>query len=144
MMKLENEDVNAVYYPADFSAEEEMLAYGEEISRQIEAEGAILFKNENNALPLAADSKVSCFSTSSVNLVYGGTGSGTIDTSVADTLKDALEKAGVLVNETLWDFYKTGAASEYSSGEAGYFPKKSALYEAPWSVYTEDVLSSVE
>ena len=144
MMKLVNEDPSAVYYPADFTTEEEMLAYGEEISRQIEAEGAILFKNENNALPLAADSKVSCFSTSSVNLVYGGTGSGTIDTSVADTLKDALEKVGVSVNETLWDFYKTGAASEYSSGEAGYFPKKSALYEAPWSIYTDDVLSSVE
>ncbi|MBQ7921745.1 MAG: glycoside hydrolase family 3 C-terminal domain-containing protein, partial [Clostridia bacterium] len=120
------------------------LAYGEEISRQIEAEGTILFKNENNVLPLAADSKVSCFSTSSVNLVYGGTGSGTIDTSVADTLKDALEKVGVSVNETLWDFYETGAASEYSSGGTGYLPKKSALYEAPWSVYTDDVLSSVE
>ena len=41
--------------------------------------------NNNNALPLAADAKVSTFSSSSVNLVYGGTGSGNIDASTADT-----------------------------------------------------------
>lgn len=143
MMELVNEDPNANYYPSDFTTEEEMLAYGEKISRQVEAEGAILFRNKGNALPLSADSKVSCFSTSSVNLVYGGTGSGTIDTSMADTLKDALKKVGLSVNETLWDFYESGDASEYSRGSAGYLPKKSALYEAPWSVYTDDVLSSV-
>ena len=143
MMKLKNKDPNAIYYKSDFTTAEEMLAYGEMISEQIEAEGAILFKNENNALPLASGSKVSCFSTSSVNLIYGGTGSGTIDTSKSDTLKSALAKVNVFVNETLWEFYTTGAAAEYTRGESGYFPKKSALYEAPWSLYTDDVLSSV-
>ena len=58
--------------------------------------------NNNNALPLAADAKVSTFSNSSVNLVYGGTGSGNIDASTADTLRTALEKVGVTVNPTLW------------------------------------------
>ena len=56
--------------------------------------------NNNNALPLAADAKVSTFSSSSVNLVYGGTGSGNIDASTADTLRTALEKVGVTVNPT--------------------------------------------
>ena len=144
MMKLEDKDENAIYFPEDFATEEEMLSYGEAVSRMVEAEGAILFKNENNALPLSSGSRVSCFSTSSVNLVYGGTGSGTIDTSSADTLKEALEKVDIAVNETLWNFYKTGKASKYSSGGTGYFPKKSALYEAPWSIYTDEVLSSVE
>ena len=110
MMKLEDKDENAIYFPADFATEEEMLSYGEAVSRMVEAEGAILFKNENNALPLSSGSRVSCFSTSSVNLVYGGTGSGTIDTSSADTLKEALEKVDIAVNETLWNFYKTGKA----------------------------------
>ena len=144
MMKLKNEDNNAIYYPADFATEEEMLSYGEMVSRMVETEGAILFKNENNVLPLSAGSKISCFSTSSVNLIYGGTGSGTIDTSSADTLKTALENVDISVNETLWDFYKTGKASKYTRGESGYFPKKSALYEAPWNIYTEDVLASVK
>ena len=144
MMRLKNEDPGAIYFPSDFKTEEEMLAYGEAVSRMVEAEGAILFKNENNALPLDPGSKVSCFSTSSVNLIYGGTGSGTIDTSKSDTLKSALAKVDVSVNETLWDFYTKGPASKYSRGKSGYLPKKSALYEAPWRLYTEELLSSVE
>ncbi len=68
------------------------------LTQQVEAEGAALLMNNNNALPLAADAKVSTFSSSSVNLVYGGTGSGNIDASTADTLRTALEKVGVTVN----------------------------------------------
>ncbi len=105
--KLVNEDQNAIYYPADFETEEEMLAYGAEISRLVEAEGAVLLKNDNRTLPLSDGAMVSCFSTSSVNLVCGGTGSGAIDTSAADSLKEALDKVGVSVNETLWDFYES-------------------------------------
>ena len=62
LAKLINEDKNAIYYPADFATEEEMFTYGELISKQVEAEGAILLKNENNVLPLASGAKVSCFS----------------------------------------------------------------------------------
>lgn len=143
LANLENEDVNAVYYQADFEGEE-MLAYGKMISEQVEAEGAILLQNKNEALPLKENAKVSLFSTSSVNLVCGGTGSGAIDTSGTDNLKEALVKTGVEVNETLWDFYENGAASEYSRGKTGYLPKEYIVHEAPWNVYTRDVLDSVK
>ncbi len=142
--KLVNEDKNAIYYPADFETEEEMLTYGAEISRLVEAEGAVLLKNDNHALPLSDHARVSCFSTSSVNLVCGGTGSGAIDTSAADNLKEALDKVGVSVNETLWDFYESGKASKYSRGRLGYHDKKAEIYEAPWDIYTDEVLASVE
>lgn len=82
---LENRDDSAVYYEADFASKEEMVHYGLKLCQQVEAEGAALLMNENNALPLAKGSKVSCFSNSSVNLVYGGTGSGNIDASTANT-----------------------------------------------------------
>ena len=91
-----------------------MVNYGLALTQQVEAEGAALLMNNNNALPLAADAKVSTFSNSSVNLVYGGTGSGNIDASTADTLRTALEKVGVTVNPTLWDFYTTGAGKDYA------------------------------
>ena len=39
----------------------------------------VLLKNENNALPLKANAKVSVFGTNSVNLVYGGSGSAAPD-----------------------------------------------------------------
>ena len=82
---IKNRDESAVYYDMDFDSAEEMVQYGNELCRQVEAEGAALLMNENETLPLDEGSKVSCFSTSSVNLVYGGTGSGNIDASEADT-----------------------------------------------------------
>lgn len=82
--KLKNEDKNAVYYESDFETTEEMNQYGLELCETVEEEGAALLMNENNALPLEKGAKVSCFSNSSVNLVYGGTGSGNIDASSAE------------------------------------------------------------
>ena len=60
--KLQNEDANAQYYTSDFNSAEEMVNYGLALTQQVEAEGAALLMNNNNALPLAADAKVSTFS----------------------------------------------------------------------------------
>ena len=134
--KLENEDLNAQYFTTDFSSPEEMVDYGLTVAQQVEAEGAALLMN-NGALPLAKDAKVSTFSSSSVNLVYGGTGSGNIDASTADTLRTALEKVGVTVNPTLWDFYATGAGKDYTRANGGTVSTASATTaEVPWDVYT--------
>ena len=142
--ELENEDTNAQYYTSDFNSAEEMVNYGLALTQQVEAEGAALLMNNNNALPLAADAKVSTFSSSSVNLVYGGTGSGNIDASTADTLRTALEKVGVTVNPTLWDFYTTGAGKDYSRNTAGTVATASEVTaEVPWDVYTDEVKDSV-
>ena len=142
--ELENEDTNAQYYTSDFNSAEEMVNYGLALTQQVEAEGAALLMNNNNALPLTADAKVSTFSSSSVNLVYGGTGSGNIDASTADTLRTALEKVGVTVNPTLWDFYTVGAGKDYSRKTAGTVAKSSEVTaEVPWDVYTDEVKDSV-
>ncbi len=141
--KLENEDPNAVYFESDFETEEERNAVGYELVKQVEAEGAALLTNENKALPLAEGSKVSLFSTSTVNLVYGGTGSANVDASKALDLKTACEMSGLQVNETLWDFYKTGDGAQYVRNNGG-FSGGETVNEAPWSAYTEDVLTSVE
>lgn len=142
--ELENEDESAVYYEADFDTAEEMNAYGLKICEQVEAEGAALLMNEDNALPLDKNAKVSCFSNSSTNLVYGGTGSGNIDASKADNLKTALEKTGFEVNETLWNFYAEGDGAEYKRENGGMVSTASAVVsEVPWNVYTDEVKDSV-
>ena len=142
--KLQNEDANAQYYTSDFNSAEEMVNYGLALTQQVEAEGAALLMNNNNALPLAADAKVSTFSSSSVNLVYGGTGSGNIDASTADTLRTALEKVGVTVNPTLWDFYTVGSGKDYARSKSGTVAKSSEVTaEVPWDVYTDEVKDSV-
>ena len=140
--ELENEDPNAQYFVSDFATDEERIAKGYELVKQVEGEGAALLMNNNNALPLGANAKVSLFSTSSVNVVYGGTGSANVDASKADNLRTALEKVGLSVNPTLWDFYLTGEGSEYTR-VAGGFTGSSGVGEAPWSVYTDAVKNSV-
>ncbi len=151
--ELENEDKNAQYYTSDYETEADRNAHGYELVKQVEAEGAALLTNTNGALPLSKGNKVSLFSTSSVNIVYGGTGSANVDASKANNLKQALELAGFEVNQTLWDFYETGAAKEYTRGNAGAVVQDSAtasgygsaeIVEAPWEIYSEDVLKSVE
>ena len=141
-----NEDPNAVYFEEDFATDEERLAAGKDVCYQVEAEGAALLMN-NGALPLAEGAKVSTLSTSSVNIVYGGTGSGNVDASKADSLKVALEKSGLVVNPTLWDFYLTGEGSKYSrdygEGESAALLGSFNIGEAPWSVYTDDVKNSI-
>lgn len=155
--ELVNEDPNAIYYEGQFETEEDRTAAGAQLVYQVEAEGAALLTNENNALPLDKGAKISLFSTSSVNIVYGGTGSGNVDASKSHNLKQALEIVGGFhVNPTLWDFYSEGgAAGEYTRGNAGAVVQDSAtasgygsaeIVEAPWSLYTETegVLESIE
>ncbi len=141
-----DEDPNAQYFTEDFASDQERLDYGAQICYQLEAEGAALLFN-NGALPLAAGAKVSTLSTSSVSIVYGGTGSGNVDASKADNLKVALEKSGLEVNPTLWDFYLTGEGSKYSrdagAGETDALLGSFTVGEAPWSVYTDAVKDSI-
>lgn len=141
-----NEDPEATYFKEDYATNEERLDAGAAICYQVEAEGAALLMN-NGALPLSAGSKVSTLSTSSVNIVYGGTGSGNVDASKADNLKVALEKSGFEVNETLWNFYLTGAGAAYNrnagAGESAALLGSFNIGEAPWSVYTQEVKDSI-
>ena len=141
--ELENEDESAVYYEGDYATTEERIAAGKEIVYQTEAEGAALLVNDNNALPLDDGNKISLFSSSSVNVVYGGTGSANVDASTCDNLKQAAEKSGFEINETLWNFYAEGEASEYVRVESSLFSSaETTIAEVPWDVYTDDVKAS--
>ncbi len=117
-----------------------------ELCEQIEAEGIVLLKNEDNALPLGeTEKKLALLGQDSVDFVYGGAGSGSVDASLAPTLKEALEKSGFTVNETLWNFYDKGAGSSYrkaypdASGKGEF-----AVNEVPASVFTDAVKSSMD
>ena len=144
--ELENEDPNANYFQMDFASNEEMYAYGDDICYQVEAEGAVLLMN-NGALPLAAGSKVSTLSSSSVNIVYGGTGSANVDASKADNLKVALEKSGFEVNPTLWDWYLSEEGAVYNrsaaAGESAVLAGQASIAEVPVDVYPQDVKDSI-
>ena len=141
-----NEDPNANYFTSDFTTDAQRLDSGAAICYQVEAEGAALLMN-NGALPLSEGNRVSTLSTSSVSMVYGGTGSGNVDASKADNLKVALEKSGLVVNPVLWDFYLSGEGSKYSrdsgKGESAALLGSFNIGEAPQTAYTQDVLNSI-
>ena len=136
---------NPQYFTSDYANAEEVDKAATELSVQIEREGIVLMKNEDNALPLANGAKISLLSQNSVDLVYGGAGAGSIDTSQVDNLKTALEKGGFEVNPTLWDFYDTGAGAAYRKQVPNIMGQGPfAANEVPMDVYTEDVIASMD
>lgn len=133
---------NAVVYEKDYATEEELTAAAKAMCEEIEAEGVVLLKNEENALPLKEGAKISLFSQSCVDVIVGGTGSSEAK-SKGIKLDDALENAGFSVNPTLWKFYEDSGyqrgAGANLNGEVSW-----ALNEVPISEYTDDVRQSYQ
>ena len=70
-----------VYYEKSTASKDEANEQARAVTREIAEEGTIMLKN-NGALPLTGTGlKVSVFGKNSVNLVYGGSGSGGGDTT---------------------------------------------------------------
>lgn len=92
VVKCDDEGVDTEYFKSAFESEEDLIAHEQRVAEQVEGEGAVLLMNDG-ALPLAKGDKVSAVSHSSVDIVYGGTGSGSVDASSAPTLQQALTDA---------------------------------------------------
>ncbi len=144
-----NPDAEAEYFKSDFASAQELVEAGDQVCYDVEAEGAALLMN-NGALPLAAGAKVSALSSSSVDLVYGGTGSGNVDASKAKNLKASLEASlgEGSVNPTLWSFYTEGDGAAYrrasGSGESAVLAGHASINEVPADKYPQNVLDSFE
>ena len=143
-------DEGEIHFEADFTNSKEQQDSAETICENVEANGAVLMLNRENALPLAQGSKVTLVSQNSVNFVYGGSGSGGMDTSAAMTLKDALEEDSFSVNPTMWDFYSTGAGKDYGrrqdSGSLNNYIfnyANFAINEVPMSAYSDAEWNSI-
>ena len=80
-----------IFYWTDYESEEDLVNNDMAVCRQVEAEGAALLLNKNNALPLAADAKMSLFSQSASDPVLTGTGSAFMATGDAVSLYAALQ-----------------------------------------------------
>ena len=138
-------DVSKVYV-SDYADKQDALVKSGALTKEIVSEGITLLKNDN-ALPIAAGSKVSVFGKNSVNLVYGGSGSGAGNNASAKTIFDSLDAAGLSYNTVLRDFYMNNSLSgegratnpeDLDNGE------DAILYtgETPQSAYTEAVKNS--
>ena len=106
---------DATYYKSAFGSPKELYEYEEAVCSDIAEEGVTLLKNDG-LLPLAKGTTLSLFSHSSVDLVSGGSGSGSGSFELTANLKQGFEGAGLKVNQTLWNFYESGAGSKYQRG----------------------------
>lgn len=127
---------DTTYYKSAYANADELKAHEEELCTKVEGEGAVLLKN-NGTLPLAKGSKFSCFSHSSVDPVYGGTGSGGVDTSTAVDLKTALLASfgEGTVNTKLWRYYLADCADykRVNAKTTGGSSEDYKINEVPWA-----------
>lgn len=127
------------YYKSDYKKLADLITDAQKMSQTLEAEGAVLLKNTNGALPLQTGGRsVSLFSVSSVDPAYGGRGSaqgsatpGAVITPPV-TPKDGLTNAGLSVNDTLLNFY-TNNLDKYKRTLKTYLGGEDSINDAPWS-----------
>jgi len=126
-----------IYFWTDYQNEDDLVAYERELCEKIEGEGASLLYNKDNTLPLNKNSKLSCFSHSSVDLIYGGTGSGQVSSADAISLKAALEDSNCFgegaVNQELWAAYIKSRYKRVNAKTTGGSQDEYRLNEMPWS-----------
>lgn len=122
------------YFESKFTSIADLKAAGLAKVQEVEAEGIVLLKNEGNTLPLAAGSEVSLFGITTIDPVYGGTGSGAVDAAGAPNYVDVFGKSGLTVKNTdLLDYYAEQKADEnlgrnnYAIGEGAWKKVKKNL-----------------
>ena len=141
-----SDEVTSVYPTQKATNKAEAFANAQEVNLKLAEEGFVMLKNENAALPMNKGARISVFSKNSVNLSYGGSGSGGFDTSNNKNLYESLNDAGFVTNPTLKNFYessqsgpvRTANSSDLDNGDN----QKIATAETPQNKYTDAVRNS--
>lgn len=123
---------------------------GRALAERVEAEGIVLLRNEDGALPLPADvTQVNVFGWASTQWVASGSGSGQVAGETMGLL-DALEERGVAYNTQLTDMYRGfhgGRAYRSAGALNSHDTEFCRLYEPSVrdrTCYSEDLLTAAE
>ncbi len=130
---------------------DDVIEMSSQVAVEIEQEGIVLLKNEDNLLPLAGE-KVNVFGAASVVPFLGGAGSGAITTHDPVYLYEALDEAGVIYNKELMDLYeKYSNSNEILKTGSTVFNNlvqlllaKSALNEMDPEKLTDDIMKNAK
>lgn len=139
----EDDTAKTEYYESRFGNIKDLRAAGKKAVETIEEEGAVLLKNDNDALPLAPnENKISLFSISSVDPAYGGKGSAQSGVATDQvTPAEGFKQAGFEVNPDLLSFYNTNLSKYQRTGRG----ESAKINDAPWGEITaavpEDTIS---
>jgi len=111
----------------------------EEIAKEIGREGMVLLKNDG-VLPLAGNASINVFGWASTNPIYGGTGSGSSDTSNAVGILQSLTDAGLSYNQDIISMYNEYKPDRSLAG-VGVSYTDWSLPEPPVEHYTDELMN---
>ena len=136
MLEISEADEDAIYYKSWYKNVADLLDGNDAVAAAAQAEGSVLLKNDNGALPLSKGDNVSLFGVGAYDPIYSMGGGATAVSPNSDRrqfFQDTFEDAGLKVNQELADWY---------NGNTQYFHVDSAsdangvvpgLRDAPWS-----------
>ena len=132
-----DEELDTEYFKSAFTSVREVKDSSEAYTQLVMEEGAVLLKN-NGVLPLASSDKVSLFSASSVDPILSGYRENMAKKSGTTNLLDGFKQAGLSVNESLYDWYKSsGYGRKYIVGPGLY--SIVSINDAPWEEIPDSV-----
>lgn len=127
------------------SVSEKSKEASREIIRETGAEGMTLVKNANGTLPFAANSNLNVFGWASTNPIYGGTGSGSSDSTDAVDILTSLKDAGFKLNDSLTDMYTEYSPTRNLGGNVVSVTYTDwSLPEPTVDYYTEDLMKEAK
>ena len=122
---------------------EETKNHSKEVVKKVGEEGFVLLKNDDSLLPLQDEKNLNVFGWASTAPIYGGTGSGSSDTTNNEGILDSLKNAGYELNSDLTEMYK-----KYQDGRVS---KGLNMKEQDWSLpeptadyYTDDLMNKAK
>jgi beta-glucosidase len=139
------EDWDTEYSKADYATADEAEDAADALVREIAAEGIVLLKNEGDALPLGGnDLKVTLLGRAAADPIYGGSGSGSTDTSSAVNVRQGLEESGIEVNDAVYTELSDFAADTPRTNIVMDLPADSVynIGEMPAADYSDEAVAS--
>ncbi len=96
----------------DTYSQQDLYEEGYKLDVEMEEDGAVLFQNDNNALPLGTGVTADLFGYASYNVCHGGGGSGKGKWD-SDCMQEkaAFETAGLDVNDDLWNWHGSSSGA---------------------------------
>lgn len=140
-----SENWDTSYYEAEYRGRTQANRAAQEVVAEVKGEGAVLLKNDNDALPLDTSKTVSLLGRYAVDPVYGGAGSGTVDPNDCVTLYQGLQNAGFTINDTAYGWVSDNYANYAKADITMDSPSTASYYigEIPWSDYSTDAQDSI-
>jgi len=128
----EGETEKVINWPL-FKTAEEIEEYYRAINEEVQGEGLVLLKNDNNALPLAPNSNVSFALSGSGTIFYASHGPGVRrQGELVDLYQAIKEETSLNVNDEIYNFLKIGGEGQTNRGiKSGVFMTD----EPSWNTY---------